>query len=92
MRRYMIALLMIIMTATFACSGNGPDAKLKEINALMSKKIPMTIEQREGIDSFIGKGKDLMNKGEKAEAVMAFDEALKIIKIAQDAAIYNAAE
>ncbi len=75
-----------------ACSASTPQDQMKEIDELLTADFPISPEQTEGINKFIAQGKSLLKEGKTPEAGKAFDEALKILKMAQDADIFNKAD
>ena len=83
-----VSLLLVIA----ACSQNTPQDQMKEIDTLLNKGFPITAEQRENIEKFSARGRSLLQEGKSAEAGKEFSEAIRILKLAQDADIFNKAD
>ena len=61
----------------------------KKIAALHGKGFPIAAEQAESIDRHTAEGKKFMAEGKTKEASEAFAKAIKVMKLAQDADLYN---
>jgi hypothetical protein len=81
-----------IACALAACSASTPQEQLAAIDELAAKNFPMTEQQRTEVEKHLASGKSLLQDGKEAEASTAFGEALKILKLAQDADLYNKSE
>jgi hypothetical protein len=90
-----IQVLMLVVSLLFilmACSSSSPQDQVKEIDELLNKDFPITVEEKENIEKFTAKGNGLLKEGKTPEASEAFAEAIKILKMAQDADIFNKAD
>ncbi len=83
---------LFIACAIAACSPSTPQEQLAAIDKLVAKNFPMTEQQRTEVEKHLVSGKGLLQDGKDAEASSAFGEALKILKLAQDADLYNKSE
>ncbi len=83
-----VSVLMILV----ACSPGTPQDQMKEIDELLTAGFPIAPEQTESIDKFIAQGKSSLKDGKTEEAGKAFGEAIDILKMAQDADIFNKAD
>jgi len=91
--RLKIILLALFMSFVLAgCGDDSPEAKLSSINELLAKNIPMNAEQKSDIDKFVGEGKRLLAEGKSEESSLALDSAYKVLKHAEDAAMFNKSE
>lgn len=75
-----------------ACGSGGPQAQLKTIDELLAKDLPMTQEQRGDFDDYLAEGKRLLEEGHETESSEVLDKAIAILKIAEDAALFNKSE
>ena len=75
-----------------ACSPSTPQDQLAAIDKLVAKNFPMTEQQRKDLDKYLVDGKSLLQDGKETEASTALGEALKILKLAEDADLYNKSE
>lgn len=79
--------------ALAGCLGaDTPEEQLESIEELQSKKLPLTVEQKSGVEEHVAKGREALAAGNKEAAGAAFSQALAILKKAQDAALYNKAD
>jgi hypothetical protein len=92
MKRTSHVIGLSIACALTACSPSTPQDQLVAIDKLVAKHFPMTEQQRTDLDKYLADGKDLLRDGKEAEASTALSEALKILKIAEDADLYNKSE
>ena len=75
------------------CLGqDSPEEQLQSIQALQAKNLPVTPQQKTDLDAHIAKGREALEAGNKELASAAFDKALAILKIAEDADLYNKAD
>lgn len=75
------------------CLGPGtPEEQLQSIEELMTKNLPFTPQQKTDLDAHIAKGREALDSGNKDQAGDSFSKALAIMKIAEDAAIFNKAD
>ncbi len=82
----------LVLLSLAGCGDNSPESKLNDIDALLEKKFHMTEEQKSQVEKFVGEGKQLLENGKKEESSQAFTDALKILKLAEDAAMFNKSE
>ncbi len=88
--RAMVLAASLVLTG---CLGPGtPEEQLQSIEELLTKNLPFTSKQKTDLDVHIAKGREALEAGEKEQAGEAFGEALAILKIAEDAAIFNKAD
>ena len=79
--------------ALAGCFGEStPQEKLASIEALQAKNYPLSDPQRAKLDAFIASGRTAMESGQADAANEAFDGAIKILKFAESAALYNKAD
>ena len=83
---------LCIACALAACSPSTPQDQIAAIDKLVAKNLPMTEQQRTDFGKYLADGKNLLQDGKEAEASTALGEALKILKIAEDADLYNKSE
>ncbi|GMQ90239.1 MAG: hypothetical protein BMS9Abin10_0593 [Gammaproteobacteria bacterium] len=92
MKKILRALGLTMVLSLAACGSAGPQDQLKTIDELMGKNFPMTQKQRTDLDKYLADGKRLLQEGEEAESSKAFGEAIKILKTAEDTALFNKSE
>ena len=95
MRISFIRIVSLLIVALFlaACGGGvTPESQLSEISELLSKKFPMTQEQKRDITAFTDAGKKLMQEGKNAEASEKLAEALKILYQTREVYVFNNSE
>ena len=87
------AVALAAVLALAGCLGPGtPEEQLKTIEEKQAKNLPMTGEQKSGLEASLAKGREALAAGNKDAAGEAFTEALAILKKAEDAALYNKAD
>lgn len=87
------ALALGLALALAGCLGaDTPEEQLKSIEAKQAKNLPMTSEQKTGLEASLAKGREALAAGNKEAAGAAFAEALAILQLAEDAALYNKAD
>lgn len=87
------ALVLAAMLALAGClGGDTPEDQLKSIEEKQAKNLPMTDEQKSGIEASISRGREALAAGDKEAASKAFAEALTVLQKAEDAALYNKAD
>ncbi len=91
MKRTSHVIGLSIAWALAACSASTPQDQLAAIDKLVAKNFPMTQQQRTDLDKYLD-GKSLLQGSKEAEASTAFGEALKILRFAEDADLYNKSE
>ena len=75
------------------CLGPGtPEEQLQSIEELQNKNLPVTPKQKTELETHINKGREALAAGNKEQAGEEFGKALAILKIAEDAAIFNKAD
>ena len=87
-----LILAVSVLLILIACSASSPQDQMTEINELISEGFPISVEQQEQIDTYTATGKSLLEEGKTTEAGEAFASAIKILKLAQDANIFNKAD
>ena len=87
-----IVLMMSLSLIFIACSPGTPQDQLKEIDELLNEDFPVTAEEKGEVDAFTATGKSLLEEGKTTEAGEAFAKAIKVLKMAQDAYIFNKAD
>ena len=79
--------------ALTGCIGSdSPQDTLAAIQELQAKKFEMTESQKTEVADLVTKGKAALKAGKAKEASESLDEALGILKKAQDAAVFNKAD
>lgn len=87
------AIILAASLVLSGCLGPGtPEEQLQSIEELLTKDLPFTPKQKTDLDVFIANGREALDAGNKDQAGEAFGEALAIMKIAEDAAIFNKAD
>ncbi len=89
--RLLPAILFLALTFT-GCGDSSPQSQLSDINELLSKDFPITTEQKAETDKLISEGKRLLQEGKTSESSQALASAFKILKQAEDAAMFNKSE
>ena len=86
--------LILIMTAVMAsgCGSEDPQALAKQVDELLAKNFPMTDEQKAGVTKFTEQAKDMLSQGKSEESIPAYNQALAILKEAEDADMFNKSE
>lgn len=91
-----IPLRVIALAASLALAGclgpDTPEEQLKYIQEMQAKNLPVTTKQETELAAYIAKGREALEAGHKEQAVAAFGKALDILKMAEDAAIFNKAD
>lgn len=84
---------IIVVATTLAlagCFGPGtPEEQVQAIEEILAEKVEMTEKQKIEFDAQYATGKEALAGGKKEEAGAALGKALDILKLAQDAALYN---
>jgi len=82
-----------VFAILLGCSGgSSPQDQLNEIDTLMKKGFPLTSEQKESVTALVTEGKVLLEQGKKKESSDAFEKAIEVLNMAQDAYIFNKAD
>ena len=75
------------------CLGPGtPEEQIQAIEELQTKNLPVTPDQKTKLEAHINKGREALAAGNKEQAGEELGKALAILKIAEDAAIFNKAD
>ena len=82
----------LLLFGPAGCGTNDPDAQIKTIQELMDKDFPITEQQMSDIEKFVDEGMESIKAGDSDKAMAAFDEAIKILKFAEDAHLFNKSE
>ncbi len=85
-----LALLSVL--GLLACGGSDPASISKQIAELQAKNFPMTATQKARFAELSQKGQELMQAGKSEESIKALNEALAILKKAEDTAMFNKSE
>jgi hypothetical protein len=85
---FLAALFMIML----GCSSSSPQDQLNEIDTLIKKGFPLTLEQKNSVTSLFTEGKILLERGKEKEASETLAKALDVLHIAEDADIFNKAD
>lgn len=89
----MRAVALAASLALAGCLGaDTPEEQLKSIEVLQAKNLPLTDQQTSGLEAHLAKGREAFAAGDKEKAGEAFGAALAILKIAEDAEIFNKAD
>ncbi len=83
--------IAVALTLALAgCFGPGtPEEQVQAIEEILADKVPLTEKQKTEFDAQYAEGKEALAGGKKEEAGAALGKALDILKLAQDAALYN---
>jgi len=90
-----LTLSLVLATTLFACqktNAPAPEARLAEIQSVLGAGLDMTSVQRDGVNRLVAEGKTALEAGRLDDAQAAFDEAVAILKRAQEADTFNKAE
>ncbi len=85
-----LALLSVL--GLLACGGSDPASISKQIAELQAKNFPMTATQKARFAELSQKVQELMQAGKSEESIKALNEALAILKKAEDTAMFNKSE
>lgn len=94
MNRSLAILLLsgFLLAGPAGCGSSDPDTQLKTISELLAKDFPITEQQMTDIEKYVAEGEESMKSGNNEKANAAFDEAIKILKLAEDAHLFNKSE
>ncbi len=84
--------ISLLLIALAGCGESSPEAKLEDINTLLGKNFPMTEDQKSDVERLVSEGRQLLENGKKEESSQAFASAIKVLKLAEDAAMFNKSE
>jgi hypothetical protein len=85
---FLAAMFMIML----GCSSSTPQDQLIKIDSLMKEDFTLTSEEQESVTTFVTEGKLLLEQGKDKESSEALAKAIKVLKLAQDAYIFNKAD
>jgi hypothetical protein len=92
MKQLLRVLGLSVALALAACGPAKPQDQLETIDELMGGNFPMTEKQRTDLDKYLADGRRFFKDGKEAESSKALGEAIKILKIAEDTALFNKSE
>lgn len=94
MNRFLAVLFIstFLLFGPVGCGSSDPDAQLKTINELIAKDFPISDQQLAEIEKLVDEGNESVKAGDVEKASAAFDEAIKILKFAEDADRFNKSE
>ena len=91
MKKIMQLIIAAMFVFIVSCSSD-PQSQLKDIDKLMNSEFTLTAEETETVNSFITEGKKHIEQGKQKEASEALAKAIKVLKMAEDAYIFNKAD
>ena len=74
------------------CGGSDPESQLQSVNELRAKDFPLTNQEQAEIERLVAEGTALAKAGNAEQASAAFDQAMNLLKRAQDANAFNKSE
>ena len=92
MKQLLRVLGLSVALALAACGPATPQDQLETIDELVGGNFPMTEKQRTDLDKYLADGRRVFKDGKEAESSKALGEAIKILKIAEDTALFNKSE
>jgi polyhydroxyalkanoate synthesis regulator phasin len=92
MNKIITFLLAAVFMIMLGCSSSSPQDKLNEIDKLVRKGFPLTLEQKESVTTLVTEGKILLEQGREKESSEILSQALDVLHIAEDADIFNKAD
>jgi len=92
MKKVMQLIVAAMFVFIVSCSSSDPKDQLKSIDELMNKEFTLTAEETETVTSFVTEGKKHMAQGKNKEASESLAKAIKVLKMAEDAYIFNKAD
>lgn len=92
MKKLGISILSAAFILLSACGDSDPASLAKQVDEMLAKDFPMTEEQKMQISELTEQAKDLLDQGKTEDSVKAYDQALAVLKEAEDAAIFNKAD
>ena len=88
--------IQLIIAAMFvfivSCSSSDPQTQLKDIDKLMNSEFTLNAEETETVNSLVTEGKKHIEQGKEKEASEALAKAIKVLKMTEDAYIFNKAD
>lgn len=85
-------LAAIVLLGPAGCGDSDPASQLDTINELMEKGFPLTGQQRSEVERLIAEGSELASAGKPEQAGAVLDEAIELLRLAEDAAMFNKSE
>ena len=92
MKKIMQLIIAAMFVFIVSCSSSDPQSQLKDIDKLMNSEFTLTAEETETVNSFVTEGKTYIEQGKKIEASEVLAKAIKVLKMAEDAYIFNKAD
>jgi Tfp pilus assembly protein PilF len=93
MKISMSAVSLLLVLAVSACGDSSePQAQLDAIKEKLAKNLPMSPQQKSEVEQLMTQGSRLLAANKTQEASAAFEQALKMLKAAEDADRFNKAE
>ena len=92
MKKIMQLIIAAMFVFIVSCSSSDPQSQLKDIDKLMNSEFTLTAEETETVNSFVTEGKKHIEQGKQKEASEALAKAIKVLKMAEDAYIFNKAD
>lgn len=94
MSRFLAAAFLAALVALgpAGCGDGDPASQIDTINALMAKDLPLTEQQRTDLERLIAEGNELVRTGNIEQAGTVLGEAIDLLKLAEDAAMFNKSE
>lgn len=87
-----VFLAAIVLLGATGCGESDPASQINTINELMDKGFPITEQQRTEVERLVAEGSELASAGNPEQAGAVLDEAIKLLRFAEDAAMFNKSE
>lgn len=87
-----VFLAVIVLLGPAGCGESDPATQIDTINELMEKGFPLTEQKRSEVEWLVAEGSELASAGNPEQAGAVLDEAIKLLKFAEDAAMFNKSE
>ena len=92
MKKVFSLILAMTVMMIAGCGSEDPKALAGQVDELLAKNFPMTEEQKAGVMKFTEQANDLLGQGKSEESIQAYNQALAILKEAEDADLFNKSE
>lgn len=93
MKKVMQLFIAVMFVFIVSCSsGSDPKSQLIEIDELMNKEFTLTAGETKTVTAFVTAGKKYLEQGKQKEASEELAKAIKALKMAEDAYIFNKAD
>lgn len=92
MKKLVAVVIAAAITLAAGCGSSDPQSLASQIDELSGKNFPMTDEKKEQLANFTNQGNEALSQGKSEEAVKAFEQAVAILKEAEDTALFNKSE